>query len=151
MNYTVTIQLSRRLAVVLIVVHGTAVALLWPLALPGWIKWLLAAALFASLVFHVRRDVRLSAPQSIVGFDVGEDGASLLHTRSGNTIEARLLPDSFVTPYLCVLGFKPAGRRYARHVTLLSDSLGADEFRRLRVWLKWKVAFAEKKETPMLQ
>jgi toxin CptA len=131
--------------------HGAAIALLWPLALPGWIKGLLAAALCASLAFHVRRDARLAAPQSIVGFEVGEDGSSLLRTRNGNALEARLLPDSFVTPYLCVLGFKPAGRRFARYVTLLPDSLDADAFRRLRVWLKWKVTFAEKEGTPTPQ
>jgi toxin CptA len=48
------------------------------------------------------------------------------------------LGTTYVTPYLTVLNLRGHGERGARHVTLLPDSLHAEDFRKLRVWLRWK-------------
>ena len=141
--FTVRIKPSRCLAVLLAAAHLAASALLWPLALALWLKAAIAAALIVSLAFHLRRYALLAASASIVGIEIGEDGHCALQTRGGAQLEARLLGSSFVMPYLTVLNFKPAGSRIARHMTILPDSLGADEFRRLRVWLRWKVDWVE--------
>jgi toxin CptA len=47
------------------------------------------------------------------------------------------LRDSLVTPYLTVLNVLPQGARFSRSVVILPDSLDAESFRQLRVWLKW--------------
>ncbi len=52
--------------------------------------------------------------------------------------EVSLLPSSTVTPWLCVLVCRPAGQKRPRHFALYPDSLSADDFRRLRVWLRWR-------------
>jgi toxin CptA len=53
-------------------------------------------------------------------------------------VEASLLGTSFVSPYLAVLNLKPGNSRLARHIVLLPDSLEKEEFRQLRVLLRWK-------------
>jgi len=45
--------------------------------------------------------------------------------------------DSLVTPFITVLNVLPQGARLARSVVILPDSLDAESFRQLRVWLKW--------------
>jgi toxin CptA len=40
-------------------------------------------------------------------------------------------------PWLTVLNLKLPGKRLVRHVILLPDALDENEFRRLRVWLRW--------------
>ena len=49
-------------------------------------------------------------------------------------------PQSTVLPWLVVLRYRPqAGQRWRAWV-ILADSLPAEDFRRLRVWLKWLCA-----------
>ena len=49
-----------------------------------------------------------------------------------------LLPGSVVWPGCCVLRLRGAAHRHT--LTVLSDSLEAETFRRLRVWLRWRAA-----------
>lgn len=51
--------------------------------------------------------------------------------------EAEVLSSSLVLPYLTVLNLKLSNGRKPFHVVLLPDSVDAENFRRLRVWLKW--------------
>jgi toxin CptA len=44
---------------------------------------------------------------------------------------------SFVAPWLTVIRWRPAGARFDRAVPILPDMLSPDEFRRLRVMLRW--------------
>ncbi len=52
---------------------------------------------------------------------------------------ADVLPHSSVHPLLCVVAFRPEGERGARAAVFLPDSLDAEDYRRLRVWLRWRV------------
>jgi len=38
---------------------------------------------------------------------------------------------------------KPAGSRLAKHLVILPDAIDAEDFRRLRVWLKWRCSKME--------
>lgn len=51
---------------------------------------------------------------------------------------ATALPGSTVSVWLCLLAYRTEGERRARHLTILPDSLEGDDFRRLRVWLRWR-------------
>jgi toxin CptA len=44
---------------------------------------------------------------------------------------------SFVAPWLTIVRWRPQGSRFDRTVVILPDMLGAAEFRRLRVLLRW--------------
>lgn len=50
--------------------------------------------------------------------------------------DVEVLDDSFVSPVLIVLRYRTADRQ-VRTLTLLPDSAGADDLRRLRVLLRW--------------
>lgn len=52
--------------------------------------------------------------------------------------EMELLDASVVQPWLTVLSLRGRADNRKRHLVILRDSLDADEFRRLRVWVKWK-------------
>jgi hypothetical protein len=50
----------------------------------------------------------------------------------------RLRDGSFVAPWLTIVRWRPTGARLDRAVLLVPDMLGAEEFRRLRVLLRWR-------------
>jgi len=127
---------SHYLAAILIAAHGITLAVLFPLEFPLWAKTALALVVLLSLGYHLRRDAWLSAPAAGVGLMLDGDQV-VLTTHSGKMLSGQILRDSLVTPYLTVLNILPQGARIARSVVILPDSLDAESFRQLRVWLKW--------------
>jgi len=89
----------------------------------------------ASLVFHLRRDALLLAPDAIVEAAFAEDGACEMHMRSGGETGARLLGSTFVSIPLIVINLACDGGR-RRSVVLLADSADGETRRALRVWLR---------------
>jgi toxin CptA len=83
---------------------------------------------------------------AVLGLNVTRDGLKI-ETRRDGWIPAEILGSSFVSPWLTVLNLKLPHRRLATHVVLLPDMLGADEFRRLRVWLRWGDALTHGKDS----
>lgn len=143
-SLVIRLEPSLRLAVILTLAHAAAIGLLWLLALPAWAKASASAILAASLVFHLRRYALLCSPRSITRLEVMEDMTFKLETRNGARLDCELLGSSFVAPYLTVLELKPAEpvnvwQRPASHtITILPDGINAEEFRQLRVLLRWK-------------
>ncbi|MBI5436855.1 MAG: hypothetical protein HY937_07100 [Nitrosomonadales bacterium] len=130
------LQPSRYLAAMLITAHGTTFAALFPLALPGWTKAALASLTLLSLMHHLRHDAWLSAPSAGVALTLEGDRV-VLTTCGGEQLTGQMLRDSLVTPFITVLNVLPQGAHLARSVVILPDSLDAESFRQLRVWLKW--------------
>lgn len=96
------------------------------------------AVLGLSLGFYLRRIALLRSPQSIVALDLAEDGKFAFQTLNGRWHAAKLRQSSFVSPWLTVLNLNPENARWARNVVIMPDSMQNEEFRRLRVWLRWK-------------
>lgn len=147
-NYSVkplriTLRPSRQLAWLLgTVVPGcVAVALLLPL--PRWVAWGLAVVLALCLLHAWARDVSLRLQSSFCALELDAHGCLRCRTRDGCWHEVQVLPTSTVTSWLAILNFRLEGRRFARHLVLLPDMLNGDDFRRLRVWLRWGVQGAE--------
>ncbi len=61
-----------------------------------------------------------------------------VQTRRGDRVECDVLGSTYVQSFLTVLNLKsiPDGARM--HAMILRDSIGAEEFRNLRVWLRWR-------------
>jgi toxin CptA len=137
---------SARLGAMLGLAHLAAIAMLWPLVLPLTVKFLATAALIASLIFYWKRYVSLNASPSVTGFELSEDMACVMETHGGERIHTVLLGSSFVAPYLTVLNwkFRPCSlgaswRHFsASSVVIMPDGIDAEEFRQLRILLKWK-------------
>lgn len=127
---------SLYLAALLAMAHGAALAALFPLALPAWTKAALSLVILFSLMYHMRRDALLTSGIAVMVLMLEQDKA-VLTLRDGGQLTGQVLGDSLVTPYLTVLNILPQGARLARSVVILPDSLDAESFRQLRVWLKW--------------
>ncbi len=73
-----------------------------------------------------------------------------LETQRRDYIACALLGSSFVAPYLTVLELKPLSTRKlwqrfrTRCVVILPDGIDVEEFRQLRVLLRWKWKDARK-------
>jgi toxin CptA len=130
------LQPSHYLAAMLITAHGATLAALIPLAFPIWAKMALAFLVLLSLGYHLRREAWLFAPSATVAL-ILEGDQVVLSTRDGKHLMGKILHDSLVTPYLTILNVLPQGARFSRSVIILPDSLDAESFRQLRVWLKW--------------
>lgn len=130
------LQPSICFTIVLVVSHGAMLAVLVPLALPLWAKILLASLVLTSMLYHVWHDAWLLALSSNKTLLL-DGGIILLVARNGDQVIARVLTDSLVTPFITVLNVLPQGSYLARSVIILPDSLDAESFRQLRVWLRW--------------
>jgi len=144
----VRLKPSRRLGAALSFAHFTAIGLLWPLALPVMVKLMGSMLLAASLALYVRYFALLTSPGSVRGLELGLESSDqitcTLETQRGDRVACALLGSSFVTPYLTVLELKPLELRKLRQrfshrsVVILPDGIDAEEFRQLRVLLRWK-------------
>lgn len=133
----VSLRPSRRLALFMIAAHACALGISLTLRLPWWAIGLLATAIVASAVIHVRAAL-LKTVSSIVALEFADDCACKLETRRGELRDAAVLGSSFVAPYLTIINLRIEGRRFVRHAVLLPDSLDPNAFRELRVLLRWK-------------
>lgn len=66
----------------------------------------------------------------------GKDGLKVQH-RDGTLLSASVSGKSVVTSWLSVIVITLDGRRFDTTLLLLPDMLDADQYRSLRVWLKW--------------
>jgi toxin CptA len=132
----VALRPSRRLAWLLGLAHlaaGTAVAVLVPL----WVAIPLVLALAAHGVTQAARVALLRGADSVVAVEARRASGIPFRTRDGAWHEGRLLGSSYVSPWLTILDLRPAGARGLRHVVIVPDAVDPDDFRRLRVWLRW--------------
>jgi|ERR1043166_239342 toxin CptA len=134
----VDLKPSASLAGLLIAAHLAAAACLVPLALAWELKVCGVAMLGASLAFHLLRDAGLRLSNSIVVFETHGDADCAITLRSGEWLHCDLLGTTFVTPWLTVINLRPQLRRWPRHVVILPDAAAVQDFRRLRVWLRWR-------------
>jgi toxin CptA len=73
--------------------------------------------------------------RSVASLRIAGDGRLQGLDASAEWRDAEVLGDSFVSPALIVLRYRMEGQ--VRSLTLLPDSAGADDLRRLRVSLRW--------------
>lgn len=129
---------SIRLAIALCAAHIAAAALLWLVPIPALGKAIFTLAIAISLVYFLARYAALHAPRAIVALELKDGGGISFHTRGGKWVDCELLASSYVSPNLTIVNLRPRGRRGTRRVILVPDNVDARDFRRLRMWLRWK-------------
>jgi toxin CptA len=132
-------QPSRRLAAILCAMHLVSFVLLWPLTISLWSKAALTALLIASLIHYLRQDALLTARRAVATFKLAEDGRCAATLCSGETVIGAVQGGTFAAPYLTVILYQPEGRFFSCSIAILPDGIDAETFRKLRVWLRWKV------------
>ncbi|MBM3351324.1 MAG: hypothetical protein FJY53_06015 [Betaproteobacteria bacterium] len=133
---------SRILRIAVIALTMGAGAILILLELRWQIKLFLLIMLSASVVYTWRWGW-LNLPWSIVALSISRQHELTVHQRDGKVLEdVQVLESSVVHPYLVVIHYRHGKHGFlagigVKQLLILPDALGADEFRRLRVWLLW--------------
>ncbi|MFO1290082.1 MAG: protein YgfX [Nitrosomonas sp.] len=94
--------------------------------------------LVLSLIYYIRLYALLQSPNAIVSFYLSDHSTCITQTRSGQQLHWHIQGSSFVTPYLTVLSLKSNQSFFDRSIVIFPDSINAEQFRQLRVWLRWK-------------
>ena len=94
--------------------------------------WIACAALEALHALALRRGAR--AVRSMV---LQRSGAIEVETSGGRSLYGEVRDGSFVAPWLTIIHWRPEGTRFDRTLVVLPDMLAPDDFRRLRVLLRW--------------
>lgn len=134
MQFPVSIELrrSRFLTLLFFLVHALSVGCLAVLPWPWPLRLLLMALVGASLW-------RVLQAQAIVGLRIhGRDRLDCL-LAEGRRATVAILPDSTVFHRLIVLRLRIGEETRIRSLTLLPDQMSAEQFRALRLWLRWHV------------
>lgn len=134
----ISISPSVRLAIALCVAHLVAAGLLWLVPIPPLGKVVFTLAVAVSLVYFLARDAALHAANAIVALELKSGGGISFRTRGGERVDCELSGSSYVSPRLTIVNLRPHGKGRTRHVILVPDNVEPRDFRRLRMWMRWK-------------
>lgn len=130
---TLTVRPSRWLRIANLALHSFAAVAVLLADMAGWLQAMLSVGIGSSLVLGLAKrpplEIRTETDGSLL-VKVGEDWQPV-----------EILPSTVVTPWLTALHYRQTPGR-ARACVVLPDNLPADDFRRFRVWLKWKARIA---------
>lgn len=126
---------SIRLAVGLAAMHMGALTLI-ALLLPVPAKFWLEALVIVSMVHAIMHHALLMSPASVVFLKV-EGNNCTLALKSGKEERCMLLDSTYVSPYLTVLNLRKRKSLLARSIVIAPDAIDREEFRQLRVRLRW--------------
>jgi toxin CptA len=132
-----TLRPSAILAAILLVAHTAAVAVLFLLDLPTWTLVAGAAVLICNLLY-VLDAVLLRRHDALVAIEITSERGINAQSRSGKWSEYEVLNDTFVSAFLSVLRLKDVDGVAIRRIVILRDSIDREDFRQLRVTLRWK-------------
>jgi toxin CptA len=127
-----------QLMCVLSAAYLIAAALFSMLELPLWGKAAMMLIMAVILALQSRRFAFLASPNSIVALEFDSENALNFQKRDGTRHACQVMATSFVSPYLTLLNLKSAETGARCHLVILPDSLEKEDFRRLRIWLRWK-------------
>ena len=125
---------SRRLLLIQSLAHAVAAAAVLAATIPSWLAAVLLLLIGASLA-----RMRLVAP--VAALLLRGDGRLETVGADGTASEAAVHPHTLVLSFLVVVLYRQDGR--LRSLTLLADSLAAEDFRQLRLWLNWRSTAAK--------
>jgi hypothetical protein len=126
---------SIRLAGVLLVAHILALTALC-VSLAGWARYLAGGGVLLSAAACLAGALNRSS-STAVSLELHADGRASWRDRNGAWHEGRLAGGHFVSAALVVLGLIQPGTR-RKSLVLMADSASPEDFRRLRVWLRWR-------------
>ena len=129
---------SPLLAALLVIVHLIAGACVLAFLPTWWAVATLTPALFASLVFHLRRDALRRSGDAVIEVTLRDHGRCELLTRGGAALEGTVAGSSFVSGSFTVVNVRLDGGRRLCSVVVMPDCAAAEDRRRLRVWLRFR-------------
>ena len=133
MQFPIFIELrrSRYLSVILLLFHFLAAVCIAVVSLP----WLMRLVLIALVAISFWRVIRAGP---IVGLALSLHGGLHCLLAGEKRMPAVILPDTTVFSHLIVLHVRVGEDRRASYLSVLPDQMPPEEFRILRLWLRWR-------------
>ena len=128
---------SRLLASAFIAAHVAAGALVFPLQIDIRVQAFLWALVAASLSHALARHALLRTRNALVSGLIRDAGNATVTLRDGTELAMEILGTTYVTPMLTVLNLRAQDEHFARHVLFAPDNIDREDYRKLRVVLKW--------------
>jgi hypothetical protein len=132
----VELRPSRGFAGLLAAAHGAVLALLLLMPMPAALGITGALAILASAYRSISRQALRRGSQAVNALEFSDREAMRIRTGDGVWHSGRVLGSSTVGTGLTVLNLRVDGGT-TRHVVITADGIDRDDFRRLRVWLRW--------------
>jgi hypothetical protein len=130
---SISLEWSPALWLATIFVHALVATSVLPAEVPTWARVLVWAGCTISLGANVRHAISLRSAVLCPA----EEGATL---RLGAVeLQGRVLRDSLSAGGLIVLHWLPEGGGRVRYFCLLKPGIAAEEWRQLKIWLRWRV------------
>lgn len=129
---------SHNFSAILFFGYSLTILIVFMLPIVVLAKTALAITLGCALAYYLCRDAWLLLSSSPVAIRV-EGNEILLLTRGGSELHGRISGSSVVTPVITVLNVLPNAQKAALHIVIFPDSMDKEQFRELRVLLKWGV------------
>lgn len=120
----------------LLLSHALIVIVVCLTAVPPVVRLALLVAILLSLSCYLARDALLLLPGSWHKISLDQDSVSVT-TRDGSALSGKITGRTVVTPYFAVLCIRPEDRYFQVSRAIFPDMLGKDEFRDLRVRLRF--------------
>ena len=134
----ITLRPSRILTAILALAHGAAIVVIVAVSMPLWLQSIAIAALVVNFAWSTRQSALLRSPDAVVAIEIAADDVFGIQTRRGAWIECEVLGSTYVTAFLTILNLRERGGSGTRRAVVLPDSMDGEDFRKLRVWLRWK-------------
>lgn len=128
---------SRLITFLLVGVHAATLIPLWWSAQPTWAGFAIAAAIFIHGVWAIRRFGLLRSARSVIGVALQPGGRCALRTGSGMEFSGNVDASTVVLGSLVVLAVRVGEGHLACRTIIAPDMIGKDDFRSLRIVLKW--------------
>jgi toxin CptA len=131
----ISLRPSRLTAAWTLVLAAATLSLSFTLPIDGWLNAVAAVLLAAWSVLALRRHAY--GGRALRRFRLEGDRTLLVTTRDGRARRGRVLPASYVDARLTTVVWRPEGHCLARAECILPDALRSEDFRRLRVFLRY--------------
>ncbi|SBT04342.1 conserved hypothetical protein [Candidatus Accumulibacter aalborgensis] len=126
-----TLRRSRLLSFLIVWVHLLAGGCVWVLSWPAALRYGLLALLALSAWHALRRS-------PVVALRLTEGGELAFLSAAGDRVLVSVKPETVVFSQLIVLRARDDDQGRLMTLVLLTDSMSAEQFRQLRLWLRWR-------------
>lgn len=134
MKFELDLAHSRLIDMTLLLAHGFAALMVIVSPLMLLFRLAMPPALILSLIYYLKHN------RQRVRIEIDEDNFCLLQIDNATPVECRISTRSFVASYLVILRLECDNGR-TKYVVIPPDRLDPHTFRRLRVFLRWRIRF----------
>ncbi|MGB4812527.1 MAG: protein YgfX [Methylophilaceae bacterium] len=138
-----TLQVSFRLLILLIVAAISFGSLCFFLPISWFLCVVILCFVGGTAVYCSLRYALLWLPSSVVAISISNKNQLHFLRKNGEQLVVQVLENTVVTHYLTVLNGQMMDatalqRLIAHHVIILPDAVNSEDYRQLRVWLRWQ-------------